>query len=99
MIQPALSPRFANPFAEAVHAGLTHHPQKELPSMYLYDEVGSALFEVITALPEYGVTRAEERVLKATRHGHRRGPAEACESGRTRQRQRSQDAPHSRGAL
>ena len=64
MIQPARSPRFANPFAEAVHAGLTHHPQKELPSMYLYDEVGSALFEVITALPEYGVTRAEERVLK-----------------------------------
>jgi dimethylhistidine N-methyltransferase len=64
MIQPALSPHFPNAFAEAVHDGLTHHPQKELPSMYLYDEVGSALFEVITALPEYGVTRAEERVLK-----------------------------------
>jgi dimethylhistidine N-methyltransferase len=65
MTQPALSPRFANAFAEAVHAGLSHRPQKELPSMYLYDEVGSALFEVITALPEYGVTRAEERVLTA----------------------------------
>ncbi|KNH05836.1 ABC transporter ATP-binding protein [Candidatus Burkholderia brachyanthoides] len=65
MTQPALSPRFPNAFAEAVNAGLSKQPQKELPSMYLYDEVGSALFEVITALPEYGVTRAEERVLKA----------------------------------
>lgn len=64
MTQPALLPRFPNAFAEAVHAGLSKHPQKELPSMYLYDEVGSALFEVVTALPEYGVTRAEERVLK-----------------------------------
>jgi L-histidine N-alpha-methyltransferase len=61
----AQSPRFSSPFAAAVHEGLTHSPQKELPSMYLYDEVGSALFEVITALPEYGVTRAEERVLTA----------------------------------
>jgi L-histidine Nalpha-methyltransferase len=65
MIQPALSPRFSSAFAKAVYEGLTRSPQKELPSMYLYDEVGSALFEVITALPEYGVTRAEERVLKA----------------------------------
>ncbi|QSN63233.1 L-histidine N(alpha)-methyltransferase [Caballeronia sp. M1242] len=65
MTQAAPSPRFSSAFAEAVHAGLSKRPQKELPSMYLYDEVGSALFEVITALPEYGVTRAEERVLKA----------------------------------
>jgi L-histidine Nalpha-methyltransferase len=50
-------------FAAEVRDGLTHAPQKELPSKYLYDEVGSALFEVITALPEYGVTRAEERLL------------------------------------
>jgi len=53
-------------FAADVRDGLTHTPQKELPSKYLYDEVGSALFEVITALPEYGVTRSEERLL--TRH-------------------------------
>jgi dimethylhistidine N-methyltransferase len=50
-------------FAAEVRKGLTHTPQKELPSKYLYDEVGSALFEVITVLPEYGVTRAEERLL------------------------------------
>ena len=99
MTQPALSPRFSNAFAEAVHVGLSKRPQKELPSMYLYDEVGSALFEVITALPEYGVTRAEERVLKA--HA---ADIVAAHAGRhagrgTRQRQRPQDAPHSGGAV
>jgi dimethylhistidine N-methyltransferase len=30
----------------------------------LYDELGSALFEAITVLPEYGLTRADTRVLK-----------------------------------
>jgi len=40
-------------------------PQKELHSKYLYDELGSALFEAITHLPEYGLTRADERVLAA----------------------------------
>ena len=38
--------------------------QKELPSKYLYDDVGSALFEVISHLPEYGLTRADERLLR-----------------------------------
>ena len=32
--------------------------------MYLYDELGTALFEAITLLPEYGLTRAEERLLR-----------------------------------
>ncbi len=50
-------------FAEEVCAGLAK-PQKELPSKYLYDAVGSRLFEVITVLPEYGVTRAEDRILE-----------------------------------
>src|SRR5690349_13142620 len=50
-------------FAAEVRSGLTK-PQKELPSKYLYDEVGSALFEVISALPEYGLTRADQRVLR-----------------------------------
>jgi len=63
MTQPALSQDVSPDFAAEVRAGLTHAPQKELPSKYLYDEVGSALFEVITVLPEYGVTRAEERLL------------------------------------
>lgn len=50
--------------AAEVRAGLDRAGQKELPSKYLYDEVGSALFEVISALPEYGLTRAEERLLE-----------------------------------
>jgi L-histidine N-alpha-methyltransferase len=50
-------------FAVAVNHSLGKTPQRELPSMYLYDEVGTALFEAITLLPEYGLTRAEERLL------------------------------------
>ena len=50
--------------AGEVRAGLLRAGQKELPSKYLYDEVGSALFEVISALPEYGLTRADERLLR-----------------------------------
>lgn len=52
-------------FAAEVFAGLLRPGQKELPSKYLYDAVGSALFEVICALPEYGLTRAEESLLSA----------------------------------
>lgn len=47
-----------------VRAGLLRAGQKELPSKYLYDEVGSELFEVISLLPEYGLTRADERLLR-----------------------------------
>ncbi len=57
----------ANPtyeFAADVRAGLTKPGQKELLSKYLYDDVGSALFEVISVLPEYGLTRADERLLR-----------------------------------
>jgi L-histidine N-alpha-methyltransferase len=49
-------------FAQDVREGLGK-PQKELPAKYFYDAVGSALFEAITRLPEYGLTRAEERLL------------------------------------
>ena len=51
-------------FAEDVCSGLCKPGQKELPSKYLYDEIGSRLFEVICALPEYGLTRADERLLR-----------------------------------
>jgi dimethylhistidine N-methyltransferase len=54
-------------FAADVRVGLTRPGQKELPSKYFYDEVGSALFEVISHLSEYGLTRADERLLR--RHG------------------------------
>jgi dimethylhistidine N-methyltransferase len=51
-------------FAVAVSDSLGKVGQRELPSMYLYDELGTALFEAITLLPEYGLTRAELRLLR-----------------------------------
>src|SRR5277367_3587095 len=53
----------ANEFALMVRAGLLNSGQKELPSKYFYDSVGSGLFDVICTLPEYGLTRAEETIL------------------------------------
>src|SRR5215831_10926807 len=50
-------------FATDVRAGLTKSGQREILSKYLYDEVGSALFEAICLLPEYGLTRADTRLL------------------------------------
>jgi L-histidine N-alpha-methyltransferase len=54
-----------NEFADEVRSGLTREGQKTLPCRYLYDDVGSALFEAITCLPEYGLTRADARVIQA----------------------------------
>lgn len=51
-------------FASEVVVGLNHPGQKELPSKYLYDEVGSSLFEAICTLPEYGLSRAGRRMLE-----------------------------------
>jgi len=45
-----------------VRRGLSR-PQKELPPKYFYDRRGSELFEEITRLPEYYLTRAERRLL------------------------------------
>jgi L-histidine Nalpha-methyltransferase len=59
------APALDNEFAQAVRAGLTRAGQKTLPCSYLYDDVGSALFEAITYLPEYGLTRADARVIQA----------------------------------
>ena len=63
MLVHAIPTNAAFEFGADVRAGLTRCGQKELPSKYLYDEVGSALFEVISRLPEYGLTRADERLL------------------------------------
>jgi L-histidine Nalpha-methyltransferase len=64
MLLHATTPNPAYEFACDVHAGLTQPGQKELPSKYLYDDIGSALFEVIAHLPEYGLTRADDRLLR-----------------------------------
>ncbi len=47
-----------------VMSGLTSTP-KTLPPKYFYDERGSALFDEITRLPEYYLTRAETEILAA----------------------------------
>ena len=48
---------------EEIYAGLSR-PQKEISSQYFYDERGSELFEAITALPEYYLTRTESTLLQ-----------------------------------
>jgi L-histidine Nalpha-methyltransferase len=47
-----------------VLAGLRETPPR-LPPKLFYDEVGSELFEQISRLPEYGLTRAEESIYGA----------------------------------
>jgi dimethylhistidine N-methyltransferase len=50
-------------FARDVIAGLTARP-KRLSPKYFYDEAGARLFEEITALPEYYLTRCELALLR-----------------------------------
>lgn len=54
-----------NELLQAARDGLLRKGQKSLPCKYLYDEVGSLLFEAIGALPEYGLTAADARLLRA----------------------------------
>jgi len=51
------------PFAVDVLEGLTKK-QKSLPPRYFYDDLGSALFQAITLLAEYGLARADARLLE-----------------------------------
>jgi dimethylhistidine N-methyltransferase len=65
-VEPAIPPGLdGRDLARAVRAGLTGGGPKSLPSRLLYDDLGSALFEAITRLPEYGLTRADDRLLHA----------------------------------
>lgn len=50
------------PFGDDVLSGLSARP-KTLPAKYFYDELGSLLFEAISALPEYYLTRAEAEIF------------------------------------
>ena len=54
-----------SPFAPTSTPGLAQ-AQKAIPARWFYDATGSALFEDITALPEYYPTRSETDLL--TRH-------------------------------
>src|SRR5499425_1997120 len=51
-------------FLDDVVAGLLAEP-KRLPPKYFYDRIGSELFQRITALPEYYLTRTEIGILEA----------------------------------
>jgi L-histidine Nalpha-methyltransferase len=51
-----------SPIAEDVLSGLTKNP-KSLPPKLFYDAEGSQLFELITELPEYYLTRTEAKIL------------------------------------
>src|SRR5262252_5504937 len=50
-------------FARDVIAGLSAQP-KRLSPKYFYDETGAQLFEQITALPEYYLTRCELEIVR-----------------------------------
>jgi L-histidine N-alpha-methyltransferase len=69
--------------AEEVRAGLQAAPLRYLPTKYLYDDRGSALFDEITRQPEYYQTRTEEAILEAVADEivERAGPRELCELG------------------
>jgi L-histidine N-alpha-methyltransferase len=62
----ALADAATRAFAEDVRDYLARSP-RQLPSKYLYDALGSTLFDAICLLPWYRVTRAETHLLAA--HG------------------------------
>ncbi len=71
-------------FAKEVREGLSQPGQKQLPCSYFYDALGSALFEAITVLPEYGLTRADARVIRRLAPelaSHLRAPVTVAELG------------------
>lgn len=65
MIIPTSTASFLAEFAAEVRRDLALEP-KQLQSKYLYDALGSSLFEAICRLPWYRITRAESALL--TRH-------------------------------
>jgi dimethylhistidine N-methyltransferase len=65
MIQRATTITAVDPaIARDVAAGLTDS-SRHLPAYLFYDERGSALFEAITRLPEYYLTRSEQEIFQA----------------------------------
>jgi len=54
-------------FSSDVLVGLSRS-HKELPSRYFYDEKGSRLFQMITELPEYYLTKCENEILNTQKN-------------------------------
>ena len=66
-------------------------PQPWIPPVWFYDELGSALFDEITRLPEYYPTRAERSILDARSPARSRRsavPTRSSSSARARRRRR-----------
>src|SRR3954468_19917672 len=62
-VQRYEAPEPLSPFAADVLKGLKSTPKRISPK-YFYDSAGCALFEEITNLPEYYLTRSELRILQ-----------------------------------
>ena len=77
-------------FASEVEQGLTSHP-KTLPSKLFYDAAGSALFEKITELPEYYLTRTELAILQKSASAMARAVGPGFDDCRARCRHCGQD--------
>ena len=60
---PEITAPFIAEFAADVRRDLALTP-KQLQSKYLYDQLGSSLFEAICRLPWYHITRSESRLLE-----------------------------------
>jgi L-histidine Nalpha-methyltransferase len=63
-----------------VRSGLSQFPKK-LPAYLFYDDIGSRLYEEITSLPEYYLTRTERSILAANADDivrHARGADESA---------------------
>lgn len=69
--------RYLDELRADVRTGLTARP-KTLPPKYFYDARGSQLFDEITRLPEYYLTRAETSILE--RHAGEIAGLSRCES-------------------
>jgi dimethylhistidine N-methyltransferase len=61
---PQITAQFEQRIASVVRDGLSTHP-KCLPSWLFYDAAGSRLFDQITCLPEYYLTRTERDIFAA----------------------------------
>ena len=64
LASPLVETQFEERVATAVREGLSCVP-KRLPAWLFYDQAGSRLFEAITELPEYYLTRTERSILAA----------------------------------
>jgi dimethylhistidine N-methyltransferase len=84
-VLPQIKARVETPVASAARKGLCAQP-KRLPPWLFYDADGSRLFDQITRLPEYYLTRTEREILSANATGIIAQAAEPSGAGPARLR-------------